>query len=435
MDVIDPPLRDQRHVKRYRALLRAHMHHGSSTSAGPTTRDGPRGFASTQAAWRFFNNGRVDPTALAEPLREAGRRASRAEASPMLLVHDWSHLSFGTHRSKPDARARSHAADVGYDLATALLVSGEHGAPLAPMRMHLAAADGMHSSDAAPPAAHTPAVDQVQSTMDASRRWDLSQPLVHVMDRECDSVGHFRAWDGDGHWFLVRGDDRCVRWRDEQWHLSQIAQRLTEEDAFAHARSVTHHDQPARQSVAEATVTLHRPGRHRAAGRRQQVGGRPLPLRLVVSRLCDAQGEVLATWLLLTNVPAERAGAETIALWYHWRWRIESFFKLLKSHGQQIEHWQQQSAAAIFRRLLVAAMACVCVWDLQRQSDAPAERLKHVLIQLSGRQTKRDQPITAPALLRGLFVLLPMLDLLQTDDGMRNLQQLAEHVPALLKPG
>jgi hypothetical protein len=40
--------------------------------------------------------------------------------------------------------------------------------------------------------------------------------------------------------------------------------------------------------------------------------------------------------------------------------------------------------------LLVAAMACVCVWDLQRRTDEAAESLKHTLVQPSGRQTKRS---------------------------------------------
>jgi hypothetical protein len=149
----------------------------------------------------------------------------------------------------------------------------------------------------------------------------------------------------------------------------------------------------------------------------------------------DAQDNELASWLLLTNVPADHAGAETIALWYHWRWQMESFFKLLKSHGHQLEHWQQQSAEAIFRRLLVAAMACVCVWDLPRRTDDPADRLKAVWIQRSGRQTKRSQSVTAPALLSGLFVLLPMLQLLQQENGdLSRIQNLAEQALPLLSP-
>ena len=51
---------------------------------------------------------------------------------------------------------------------------------------------------------------------------------------------------------------------------------------------------------------------------------------------------------MLTNVP-HYISAERIALWYYWCWQIESFFKLLKSGGQQLEHWQQESGEAILK--------------------------------------------------------------------------------------
>jgi hypothetical protein len=113
MDVTVPPLRDQRLAKRYQQLVQAHMHQGQATSSGPSHRDGPVGFAATQAAWRFFHNGRVDPVALAEPLRSAGLSAARHETMPLLWVHDWSHLSFGHPTGKADLLQRSHGDDVG----------------------------------------------------------------------------------------------------------------------------------------------------------------------------------------------------------------------------------------------------------------------------------------------------------------------------------
>jgi IS4 transposase len=71
---------------------------------------------------------------------------------------------------------------------------------------------------------------------------------------------------------------------------------------------------------------------------------------------------VLAEWLLLTNVTA--VNAATITLWYYWRWQIECFFKLLKQAGHHLESWQQESAAAIAKRLLVVSMACAKVWAI-----------------------------------------------------------------------
>jgi len=85
-------------------------------------------------------------------------------------------------------------------------------------------------------------------------------------------------------------------------------------------------------------------------------------------------------------------------LWYYWRWSIESFFKLLKSAGLQVEAWQQTTAPATAKRLLVASMACVTVWHLARSEHPQAPAARELLIRLSGRQMKRTTPYTMPAL-------------------------------------
>jgi hypothetical protein len=129
-------------------------------------------------------------------------------------------------------------------------------------------------------------------------------------------------------------------------------------------------------------------------------------------------------------MPVEWTSTEQLARCYYWRWRIESFFKLLKSHGQQLEQWQQETGLAIGRRLLVAAMACVVIWQLQADASPEAVELKNVLVRLSGRQTKRHRPHTAPALLAGLWILLSMLALLE-DYPLSDLKRLAAQIPYL----
>jgi len=93
--------------------------------------------------------------------------------------------------------------------------------------------------------------------------------------------------------------------------------------------------------------------------------------------LHQAPGFIGLKWYLLANVPSE-VSAEQIALWYYWRWEIESFFKLVKSGGQQLEHWQQESGLAVLKRLLVASMACAVVWWLQRDESPESEEFKSV---------------------------------------------------------
>jgi len=146
-------------------------------------------------------------------------------------------------------------------------------------------------------------------------------------------------------------------------------------------------------------------------------------LRLVVSEVRAPSGRVLAQWLLLSNVTEVAAGR--LALWYYWRWRIESFFKLLKGAGQQVEHWQQESGLALAKRLLVVSAALVLVWQLGRTQSPAATELRGVLVRLSGRQMKRGCGWTAPALLEGVWVLLAMLELLEHHD-LNRLRTLAQ---------
>jgi hypothetical protein len=89
---------------------------------------------------------------------------------------------------------------------------------------------------------------------------------------------------------------------------------------------------------------------------------------------------------------------------------------LLKGAGQQVEPWQQETAIAVARRLLVATMAYVLIWQLARSTAPEAVRLRTLLIRLSGRQMKRGTEFTEPALLAGMWVLLAMLDALQQHD-------------------
>ena len=409
---------DRRLQERYVKLMAAHLHMATKLAAGVSPLpDGDGSMAAaTQAAWRFFNNERVPLPALAEPLRQAGRDAAEATtASCMLLVHDWSTLAYGTHASKQDRLQLTHAHDIGYDLTTALLVRADDGAPVAPMEMHLKTGAGVLSTRTpAPAAAHH--LDQVLPTMQAVAAWRLAKPVVHVIDREADAVGHFRVWATAGFHFLVRADDRRVRWRGTSRLLTEIAGDWQATHAFRDVRKVEFHGRTAQQQVAETEVILDRPAKQRQGDRQVEVPGPPLPLRLVMTRVVDEDGTLLAEWFLLTNVPAAWATAEQIALWYYWRWRIESFFKLLKSAGQELEHWQQETGGAIARRLLVAAAACVVVWQLERQHTPEAEELKHVLVQLSGRQMEHGRLYTAPALLAGLQVLLRMLALMQHHD-------------------
>ena len=403
-----------------------------------------RPFAAVQAAWRFYSNDRVTLPQLAGPLIECARAdVTTACADWVLVVLDWSNLHFCGHDFRADRVALAHTKDLGYELLTALAVGDREGWPIAPLCLDLRASDGVHSTRSDNLLVPASPLDALQPVMAHVQGLNLGKPAAFIIDREADSVGHYRQWAAAGRKFLVRANDQPrVLYEGQHRPLSQVADGLRQRGAWRAARPVLFKGKPAEQFVAETTVVLDRPaGTQRVdpktgKAKHKNISGPPLSLRLVVSVVRSTRGKVLARWLLLSNLPAS-VSAATLALWYYWRWEIESYHKLLKGAGQQVESWLQETAVTLSRRLLVAAMAGVVVWQLAHDNSPAAAEMREVLVRLSGRQMKRGKnarSFTESALLAGLGVLISMLDYLR-DHDLDDLRRLAEAVlPGLMHP-
>lgn len=445
-----PELRniDPRLSRRYQELFLAHLSAAEQLAAGFHANPALTApFAATQAAWRFFNNPAVSLAALSVPLWDCARREIPVACDQWLLVLlDWSNLSFNSHREKAHRKELTRRNDLGYGLLTALAVSDRDGAVLAPLCLELTAANGVHSTRSPKPLESGSSLDGLRPVMDHLATelgtGPATRPMVFIIDREADSVGHLRDWDlGGHHHYLVRADEEPNVLHDlKKMPLGKVADSLKANGAFTFARAVDYKGKPAQQFVAETRVVLERPATTQRVDKktgktlRKCIPGPPLPLRLIVGEVRDEDGQVLARWLLWTNLPAS-VDAATVVLWYYWRWRIESYHKLLKGAGQQIEQWQQTTPEALARRLAVAAMACVMVWTLARDASAPAVQLRAVLTQLSGRQMKRgkDKPgFTEPALLAGLGILIPMLLLLEQYEANELREMVRQAMPGIL---
>ena len=86
----------------------------------------------SQKLYRFCGNPRAPVPALIEPLHQVIRQETAGTPRVFLSIQDWSTLSYGGHPSKADRATLTHDHDVGYDLATVLIVRGDDGAPIAP---------------------------------------------------------------------------------------------------------------------------------------------------------------------------------------------------------------------------------------------------------------------------------------------------------------
>jgi len=400
-------------AKRYKQLVGESLNSNDALSSGlrplPTE---ITSFASTQAAWRFYKNDSVTLQKLQEPLLQAAHDNAVTHCKDYaLIIHDWSRLNYRKHQSKLDKYQISHETDVGYDLQSSLLISDKTGLPLAPVALRLVTAKGSYSSyqNNALDESVASHLDEVTTCIDYLQQQAFAKPLVHIIDREADSIGHIRQWQENGYLWLTRAKDHTtVTFEKQTLTCPMIANSLS----FNKIREVNYHGKSQWQWVAEAKIVITRHAHVRKNQKRTTVAGKPVEARLVVSRVMSDAGTILAQWVLITNV--QGVDANEIALWYYWRWKIESFFKLLKSAGQNLESWQQETGLAIAKRLLVVSMACVVVWEIAAAENEETRSLRTFLIKLSGRQMKWGVEFTNPALLAGLWVFLSMLEMMES---------------------
>ena len=374
-----------------------------------------KAFAATQGAWRFFSNERISLPALAQPVLDYAREisCSRLE-SYALVMHDFSGLDFTGHDSKEDRIMLYRKFDLGYFLQSALLVSDKTGNPLAPLYMGLEAGDGVHSSRREKPLPRRRQIDQLNRTFAYVEGLGFAKPCVHIVDRQADSLFHLRRFVRCRRLFVIRSDDvRRVKFEGESLLLEEVEEKINKH--YKYVGEVKYKGKTAKQYVAETTLILSVWGaqseNESQPNKRQWIKGKPIQLRYVLSQVRDKNGKVLATWRLWTNVEDE-VKAEKIALWYYFRWRIESYFKLLKRGGQNLEQWQQESAEAVAKRLLIVAQVCVIVWALAESKEKQAGQIREFLVRLSGRLMKRGVSYTSSAMLAGMWQFLSIIDVL-----------------------
>jgi hypothetical protein len=238
----------------------------------------------------------------------------------------------------------------------------------------------------------------------------IKQKNVHIVDREGDAVEWLRA-NEDALWLIRSRKNSAVTYQGKSYQVQKLAKQLTFSE---NATEILFKGKKAYQTVAYADVELTRPAqpKPKKGEKAVKIPGKSLTARYVATKVFNEQGECVAQWHLLTNVPHD-VSPEKIALWYYWRWKIECFFKLLKQQGLQAEDWQQESALAIAKRLMIATQACVFVWQLQQDESPESIETQQFLVRLSRRQMKKNRPITSSALLDGLWFFLASMSLLE----------------------
>jgi hypothetical protein len=94
-----------------------------------------------------------------------------------------------------------------------------------------------------------------------------------------------------------------------------------------------------------------------------------------------------------------------------------------------LESWLQRNGERLLLKLLLAFGACTSIWALERKQDAESVAFGKLLMELSGRQTKRDREITTSGMLAGLWVLQAAVGPLARHGPERLNAMLEDHLP------
>jgi len=379
-----------------------------------------KSFSQVQGAWRFLNNPNVSTQALFKPIFETLESEVAKQCNEYVLaMSDWSHLDYKKHISKKEL-TRENRKDtcmkIGYDLQTTLAVSDKTGEPIAPIVHNLKSSQKVYStySDSVTyKQTHLKELSSRAKWIDNNLKSD--KRVVHIVDREADSVAFMRELSSNGNLFLLRVKDNSkLYYPEEDIDINQktLAEKLP---LGRKVKEIKYRNKKTSIYVNECDVEVRRDATTMilsSEGKRklQKTKGDTLKVRFIVERLIDENNKVVAKWLLITNIIDKEVTTETLATWYYYRWKIESYFKLLKSSGFNLEEWQQVEPEALFKRLLVVSYSCILVWKIANDSSANAQKIRKFLVTLSGKLMEWNKEFTYPALLSGLENYIQIMD-------------------------
>lgn len=319
-------------------------------------------WAATKAAYRFWDNPRVDP----DDIRAAHRRGtlervSAQEDEPLLAIQDSTSFDFTDHPETTGLGYLGHRMRSGFWLHSVLAVTAA-GVPLGLLDQRTWVRDLATLGKRAKRNKKETAEKESQRWLDALAATEAALPagrtVLTVADREADFYDLFAAPRRPGSHLLIRAKPRRrVR------HVERLMSRAVRAGAPAGTMTVDLRrgdDRPARQAtltIRFATLDIAPPSTH---PRRKE-----LPyLRLTVilaEEESPPEGQKPVCWWLATTLPITTlAEAIRAVQWYARRWLVERYHYVLKS-GCRIERLQLETAARLDRALATYA---IVAWRL-----------------------------------------------------------------------
>lgn len=347
-------LGDQRLNKRYATLLERLESKASLSIPGAC-----KGWAETQAAYRFFSNPKVSKADVLLPHTKATQE--RMKSHPVVLcIEDTSFINHGGQKETPGLGPHTCALEHGYFLHPLLAITPEKLC-LGTLHLHTWIRDekfGKRYGRITKPIEEKESYRWIEGYRETSRLQQTldNTQLIYLADRESDIYELFsEGLTGHAHWLI-----RAVRDR-KTTESNKIRDELARTKALGNlALKLTHRKKRKRReatvSIYVAPLTLLGPRRPKSV-KLPQV---PVTAILAIEEN-PPKGEEPIEWLLLTDMAiASFEEAREKLNWYSCRWQIEIFFNTLKS-GCQIEKLQLETRGRLENAV---ALYMVIAWRL-----------------------------------------------------------------------
>jgi len=318
-----------------------------------------KGWAETQAAYRFFNNEKVTRDALlASHISATKQRMLNHRV--VLCIEDTTFINYDDQKHISDLGPHTSDKEYGYFLHPQVAFTPERLC-LGALRAHSWVRDEkfgkrkLHRTKPIEEKESQRWIDGYRHTCELQKELDTTN-LVYVADRESDIYELFVAGiDGEANWLI-----RAVRNR-KTLEANKIWESLADEPTLGSLTIKLSHQKKRKRR--NATLSLYSKKLSLVGPRRHNVGVLPNVEVTAIQaiEMNPPEGEDPVEWLILTNMTVNTFDeAKEKLSWYACRWQIEIYFNTLKS-GCGIEKLQLETR----KRLEVAVgLYMIVAWRL-----------------------------------------------------------------------
>ena len=347
-------------------------------------------WASTQAAYRLFDNREASPEAILEPHMKATLKRMAAHGGPVLVIQDTVFFCYGQHPKTsglgPIGNSNS-AHERGLIMHNALAFTAS-GVPLGLLSQNIWARQQVSEE------AYQQKIERLQCTAieeKESSKWlrglretlERTPPgakIVTVADRESDFFEFLTQAQEQRARFLIRARTDRMLVPEESAGYESILEALASADVLGTLQvkipgNGKRKARTANIEVRGTQVTIKPPQRRGEA--KASASTEPISVNVIgATESTPPEGQDAISWVLLTNLPVPDfdSAAEKVR-WYGQRFGIETWHKVLKS-GCKVEDCLLETAERLSRYLTLFSIIGVRLMHVaylaRVQPDVPA---------------------------------------------------------------